>query len=199
MNELVLASGSAARLGMLRAAGVPVRVVRPAVDERALEATLRGAGPGEIALALADAKASEVAERDPGLVLGADQVLWDGAAVIGKPADDQDHLARLHDLAGRPHDLYTGWALLGPGGVRRTGVARTRLWLRDDLTDAELRAYVASGQGAGCAGGYAIEGHAAWLFAHVDGDYFNVLGLPLLDVLGALRDLGWRYPVGAPA
>jgi septum formation protein len=197
VDELVLASASPTRLALLRAAGVPVRGVPAAIDERAIESVLDAGEPTELALVLADAKASEVRRRiGGGLVLGADQVLWDGAAAIGKPANAEEHFSRLRALAGRSHELVTGWVLLGPDGARRAGIERTRLWLRDDLTDAELRAYVASGEGDGCAGGYAIEGHAAWLFERIDGDYFNVLGLPLLSVLGALRDLGWRYPAG---
>jgi septum formation protein len=130
-------------------------------------------------------------------VVGADQVLWDGHEVIGKPADAADHLRRLRGFRGRSHTLLTGWHVVGPGGVHRSGVERTVLWVRGDLSDAELAAYVATGEGTGCAGGYAVEGHGAWLFERIDGDWFNVVGLPLLAVLTALRELGWRYDGGA--
>jgi len=196
--QLILASGSESRLGLLRAAGIDVHPVPPRIDERDLEKSLGVVAPVELALALAQAKADEVAARQRGFILAADQIVVDGGEVIGKPVDDRDHFARLRSLAGRPHELITAWVLLAPGGARRSGVERSRLWLRDDLTDSELRAYVASGQGSGCAGGYAVEGHAAWLIERVDGDLFNVIGLPVLAVVGALRELGWRYPQASP-
>ena len=90
----------------------------------------------------------------------------------------------------------TAWCLVTPAGDERAAVARTRLSMRADLEDAELKAYVAPGEGSGCAGGYAIEGHGAWLFEHVDGDWNNIIGLPLFDVISALRDLGVRYDGG---
>jgi septum formation protein len=178
---------------MLEGAGLSVRAVPPRVDERALQADLGLEDPVEVAIALASAKADEVGTRVQGFVLAADQVLWDGEHVIGKPEDPADHLARLMSLRGREHELLTAWCLRAPDGSRRRGIARTRLTMRDDLTDAELRAYVETGEGSGCAGGYAIEGHGVWLFERIDGDWFNVVGLPLMDVLTALRSLGWRY------
>lgn len=179
---------------MLEAVGLRVLAEPSGVDERALQAGLDTVDPVEVALALARAKAGAVAVRHPTrVVLGADQVLWDGHDVIGKPADPEDHLARLKDLRGRSHDLFTAWCLRAPDGSDLIGTARTRLTLRDDLEDDELAAYVASGEGAACAGGYAIEGHGAWLFEHVEGDWNNIIGLPLFDVLSGLRSLGFRY------
>lgn len=198
MAQLILASGSVSRLGLLRAAGLDLRAVPSTVDERAVQRTLGGARPAEVALALARAKADEVASREMGLILAADQIVVDGSQVIGKPADEAEHLARLQALVGRPHDLLTAWVLRAPTGERREGVERSRLWMRADLTVEELRAYVRSGQGSGCAGGYAIEGHAAWLFERIEGDFFNIVGLPVLAVVGALRELGWRYPQVIP-
>jgi septum formation protein len=196
LQTLVLASGSPWRKQLLEAAGLAVRAVPADVDERSLQAGLDPQDPGGVAVALARAKALDVAGREPGVVLGADQVLWDGEAIIGKPPDPAAHLARLRAFRGRSHDLLTAWCLAAPGRAARVGVVRTRLTVRADLTDAELQAYVASGEGSGCAGGYAIEGHGAWLFERVDGDWTNIIGLPLFEVLGALRDLGWRYPAG---
>ena len=180
---------------MLESAGLSVESVPADVDERGLQATLDDAGPVDVALALAREKARVVAAIRPGLpVLGADQVLWDGVQTIGKPADPDAHLARLRSLRGQTHELVTAWCLVGPGaGMERVGVSRTRLTVRADLEEAELAAYVASGEGSGCAGGYAIEGHGAWLFERVDGDWNNIIGLPLFDVLSALRALGYRY------
>lgn len=193
MQTLVLASSSQWRKQLLEATGIPLDACPAGVDERALEEELGSNDPVEVAMVLARAKAEAVHARLGGFVLGADQVLWDGTEVIGKPADPEDQLARLRALRGRTHDLFTAWALVGPDGDQRVGVERTRLTLRDDLEDAELRAYVDSGEGAGCAGGYAVEGHGAWLFERIDGDWFNVVGIPVLAVLGALRELGFRY------
>lgn len=197
MQTLVLASASPYRRRMLESAGLRVRAQPASLDERSVEAGLGTTDPFEVALALARAKAREVAERCPGeIVLGADQVLWDGEAPIGKPRDPADHLARLKSLRGRTHDLVTAWCLVTSEGQERVGISRTRLTMREDLEDAELQAYVATAEGRGCAGGYAIEGHGAWLFERVEGDWNTIIGLPLFDVLTALRGLGVRYDGG---
>ena len=174
---------------MLESAGLPVHCEAPGVDERAVTLS----DPVELARHLALAKARAVAERHPDAwVLGADQVAWDGSEVFGKPTDPEDHFARLAAMRGTTHDLVTGFALLGPE-LRHLEHVRTRLAVRGDLTDAELRAYVATGEGSGCAGGYAVEGRGVFLFEHIDGSWHNVLGLPLLRVLDVLRAHGWRF------
>jgi len=187
MPTLILASASPSRLAMLRSAGVAVRAVGSHVSE-----VSDLMDPGDRAVALALRKARAVADTaGDAVVLGADQVAYCDGAVFGKPVDSDDHLARLRTLRSRTHSLVTGWALVGPHG-EVTGRCVTALHGRPDVTDAELAQYVASGEGTYCAGGYAIEGRGALLFRRIEGDYFNVLGLPLLDVLGALRSLGWR-------
>ncbi|TVQ89610.1 MAG: septum formation protein Maf [Deltaproteobacteria bacterium] len=195
--KLTLASRSSYRRALVLAVGLSVEVVPPRVDERAVQRAIGRATASEVASRLARAKAAEVAARVDGLVLGADQVLWDGREVIGKPSDPGDHVRRLQSLRGQCHDLLTGWCLYEGADLVREGLARTTLKVRSDLSDDELRAYVATGEGTDCAGGYAIEGLGGWLFEEVKGDYFNVLGLPLLDVITALRELGWRYPVAS--
>lgn len=188
MTPILLASTSPWRRKMLADAGIAADGVDPGVDEA------RWTDPDPVVTAQwrARAKADAVARAHPDRwVLGADQVVHDGREVFGKPTDPADHLARLRAMRGRAHDLHTAWALVGPGPAAE-GVAVTRMHVRDDLSDAELTAYVACGEGAGCAGGYAFEGRGAFLFSRVDGDFFNVLGLPLLDVMTALRARGWR-------
>ncbi len=190
--RIVLASTSPWRRKLLADAGLVVDAVAPGVDEEIEEPD-----PVLRAVALAVRKAEAVARILPdALVLGADQVATDGASIWGKPTDPEDHLARLRALRGRSHRLVTGWALRGPG-VRREGHQVTTLWGRADLAEEELVAYVACGEGSGCAGGYAIEGRGVFLFERIDGDWFNIVGLPLLPVLGALRELGWRFGEGA--
>lgn len=189
MFELVLASTSPWRRQMLESAGLRVRCESPGVDERAVIES----DPIRLATILAERKADSVARRHPeAWVLGADQVVTDGRDVWGKPVDVADHLARLRSMRGRSHELVTGFALRGPG-LRHTGLERTRMHVRADLHDAELEAYVATGEGAGCAGGYAAEGQGAFLFERIEGDWFNVLGLPLLQVMSVLRAHGWRF------
>ena len=173
---------------MLEDAGLACDAVDPEVDEDGIT----GADPSAVALARATAKAEAVAARFPeALVLGADQVAYLGDEVFGKPRDPDDHLRRLKQLRGRSHTLVTGVALRGPG-VQRSLLERTVIHFRADLQDAELASYVRSGEGSGCAGGYQVEAHGAWLIARVEGDWFNVVGLPVLAVIAALRSLGWR-------
>lgn len=192
MPELILASTSEWRRKMLADVGLVARGVASGVDEGHEGIT----DPPVLARFLARKKAAAVALRHPqAWVLGADQVVCDAVRrdrIWGKPEDPADHLERLRAMRGRAHDLVTGWCLLGPG-VDREGHCETRLHVRADLGDAELAAYVATGEGSGCAGGYMAEGRGAFLFERIDGDWFNVLGLPILDVFGALRDLGWRF------
>ena len=188
MRPLLLASTSPWRRKMLADAGVFARGVAPGVDEDSDQPV-----PSQRAIDLARRKALAVFEQHPeALVLGADQVVPNGNAIWGKPADPVAHLAQLQQLRGASHELVTGWCLVSQDG-ETTGHAVTRMVGRSDLTDAELRAYVATGEGSGCAGGYAAEGQGAFLFERIDGDWNNVLGLPLFDVLTALRARGWRF------
>ena len=189
MKRVVLASTSPWRRRMLADVGVDALGEAPGVDERAFVDD----DPVSLARTLALAKARAVAARHPDAwTIGADQVVHQDGEVFGKPVDADDHRARLGSMRGRSHELVTGWAVVGPEG-EAVGHRVTRMVVRADLDDAELDAYVASGEGAGCAGGYAAEGRGAFLFAAVDGDWFNVVGLPVFDVLGELRRRGWRY------
>ena len=189
LADLVLASTSPWRRKLLEDAGLRVRGVGPDVDERAVT----DADPVRLALELARRKAAAVAAHHPdSWVLGADQVVHQAGEVFGKPRDPSDHRARLGAMRGAQHDLVTGWCLLGPGAPAM-GHATTRMTVRADITDEEIEAYVQGGEGSGCAGGYAVEGQGVFLFERIDGDWFNVIGLPLLDVLTALRARGWRH------
>jgi septum formation protein len=190
MPELWLASTSPYRLRMLEAAGIRVRAQAPGVDEASSETD-----PVRLARELALRKAEALSARRPGdWVIGADQVAHDlvDRAPFGKPADAGDHLRMLRAMVGRSHALVTGVALVGPGfadAVTEVTVMRVRA----DLDEAELRAYVATGEGTSCAGGYAAEGRGAFLFERIEGDFFNVVGLPLLRVFTLLRARGWRF------
>jgi nucleoside triphosphate pyrophosphatase len=191
-DPLVLASRSAARRDMLVAAGVPVEV-RPAdLDERSLESGAGSAGPGTVAAFLAREKALVVARANPGrLVVGADQTLALGARRFAKPVDRAAAGEQLRALAGRTHELHSAVAFVQDTTMlfEHVGVARlTMRPLSDRLIDLYLDA--AGDAAAASVGAYQIEGLGVQLFERLDGDYFTILGLPLLTALDFLRQRG---------
>lgn len=191
--EIILASGSPWRQQLLQSVGVRCRAVSPGLDER----SVHHEDPVELACALALAKARQIRTFYPDcIVIGADQVAHLDGEAFGKPEDPAAHLRRLQALRGREHTLVVGVAVLAPG-LERTLHEASRVRFRAALGDEELAAYVATGEGAGCAGGYQAEGLGAALIAEVRGDWFNVIGLPVYRVLSELRALGWR-PFGLP-
>lgn len=188
---LILASGSATRRDMLVAAGIPVAIVKPEVDERAVEGPLQeqGATGPEIAAALASAKALSVAALRPGrVVLGADQTLTCDNTSFHKPTDEAAARAQIAALCGREHQLHSAFALARDGAILSEGVQTARLSMRA-LNRAFIATYVAqAGEGARTSvGAYQIEGLGAQLFDRIEGDHFTILGLPLLAVLAGLR------------
>ncbi|HEX4043566.1 MAG TPA: Maf family protein [Xanthobacteraceae bacterium] len=192
-EPLLLASRSKARQALLRAAGVPVEVKPADVDERSLEAAASRAPPGAIAAVLARAKASAVATQCPGrLTLGADQTLALGAACFAKPADMAAARAQLCELRGQTHELHSAVAFVRDDQALFEHVGIARLTMRafsDSFLDCYLEAVGAAATTS--VGGYQIEGPGVQLFERIEGDYFTVLGLPLLAVLDFLRGDGW--------
>jgi septum formation protein len=183
--RLVLASGSPRRAALLARLGWTPEV-RPAdIDE-----TVRpGEAPGALVDRLARTKAATVAVgRDDEVVLAADtEVALDGR-VLGKPRDDEDAAAMLRALAGRTHEVVTGLAVLRDE-VCRTDLVTTRVTFRA-LTAAEVAWYVGTGEPAGKAGGYGLQGAGAALVARLDGSDTNVVGLPLAATVTLLRSVG---------
>lgn len=171
-----------------------------AIESRLDEHSYTEPDPVLRARGLALAKARLVARSEPSsVVIGADQVAHMDGEVFGKPADADDHFARLRAMRGRSHALVTGVAVIAPDNERvfhETSI----IWMRADVTDAELAAYVRSGEGAGCAAGYQAEHLGAQLIERVEGDWFNVIGLPIYRLVTVLRELGWRPDAlgGAP-
>ncbi len=189
---LILASTSPIRRQILERAGLGFVCVAPEVDE-----TITGGLSAEdVAMSLAESKARSVADRHPdAVVIGADQVCeWEGE-LLGKPADARAARAQLEKLSGNTHRLITGVTVFGVqpprGGVRRVECFsdETLLTMRA-LSPDELEAYVNTGEWQGCAGSYRLEGRGIHLMERIRGDYFNVLGLPLVPLLKVLRQFG---------
>jgi septum formation protein len=195
-EPLVLASRSRTRQALLAAAGIPVDV-RPAdLDERRLEAVASSPEPGAIALHLAREKASAVAKRNPGrLTLGADQTLALDSECFAKPGDRAAATAQLRALRGRTHKLHSAIAFVQDSTVLFEHVSVARLTMRV-FSDQFLELYLdAVGTAATTSvGAYQIEGLGIQLFDRVDGDYFTVLGLPLIEALAFLRRRGCLAP-----
>jgi septum formation protein len=191
-KPLVLASGSRIRQMLLAAAGVPVEV-RPAnLDERTIESSAASQAPGAIAQLLARAKAGDVAKLNPGrLTLGADQTLALGAERFAKPADRAAARQQLRALSGGSHELHSAIAFVRDEKILFEHVGVARLTVRA-LSDRFLDSYLdAVGDAATTSvGGYQIEGLGIQLFERIEGDYFTVLGLPLLAALDFLRQHG---------
>lgn len=192
-QPLLLASGSATRRDMLLAAGVPVEIAKPEIDERAVEAPLRAAGaaPDAVASALARAKALVVSQARPGrLVLGADQTLTCDGEAFHKPATRMAAADQIAALSGRTHELHSAFVIARDDAVVAEGVAVARLAMRVLSPDVILRYLdIVADAALLSVGGYQLEGLGAQLFERIEGDHFTILGLPLLAVLAALRDL----------
>jgi septum formation protein len=191
-EPLVLASGSRIRQMLLAAAGIPVDVRPPHLDERAVESGAASQAPGAIAGLLARAKASAVAKLNPGrLTLGADQTLALGAERFAKPADRTAARHQLRALSGRSHELHSAIAFVQDETILFEHVGVARLTMRA-LSDRFLDSYLdAVGDAAPTSvGAYQIEGLGVQLFERIDGDYFTVLGLPLMPALDFLRQHG---------
>ena len=191
---IVLASKSRSRAAVLAGAGVAFETEDSQVDEGALKTRLLadGAGPREVAERLGEAKALAVSARRPdALVIGADQTLDLGGALYDKPADLAEARRHLTAMRGRGHALHGGIVAAERGEVVWRTTETSRLWMRD-FSDAFLDGYLARGGAALLAsvGCYQLEGEGAQLFERIEGDYFAILGLPLLPLLAFLRERG---------
>ena len=184
-TSLVLASASPRRRELLGRFRVPFEV-DPAVGPEVIPPQ---AGPGDIVKALSLAKARETAQRHPGaLVIGADTVVALDDTVLGKPADAADAARMLRALSGRAHKVYTGVSLVRDGETVSRAV-ETAVYFRP-LTEREIQAYIATGEPMDKAGAYGIQGLASLFVEKIEGDYFNVVGLPLCALGEMLETMG---------
>lgn len=190
--HVVLASRSEVRRTMLANAGVAVDVDAAAIDEQEVKAALRGdgAGPAEASEALAELKAQRVSRRRHGaLVIGADQILECGGTWFDKPSDLAQAATQLRTLSGNTHRLIACCCVVRDG---------TRLWHHTDRAELTMRPLsedfvrdylsVLGERALASVGAYQLEGLGAQLFSRISGDFFTILGLPLLPLLGFLRE-----------
>jgi septum formation protein len=193
-QPLVLASGSPRRADLLRMLGIRFEAVPADLDEERLP----GESPEAYAQRTAREKAAAVAPLRPGaFVLAADTIVVLDGEVLGKPADRAAAAAMLLRLQGREHRVQTAVAVADPDGAVRAAVETTRVRFRP-FDRAEAAAYAATGEPLDKAGAYGIQGQGATLVEAVDGDFFAVMGLPIVRSLRLLEAAGWRYQFRVP-
>lgn len=190
MTHILLASGSEIRATLLRQAKVDFRIEKPRVDEDAIRDALvaEGAKPRDVADALAEAKARRVSAKFPGeLVLGCDQVLDFEGTLLSKPASPDEAIAQLKAFRGKRHMLLSAAVIYEDAKPVWRHVGQVRLYVRD-ASDEWIDDYVARNWDSirHAVGAYKLEEEGVRLFTRVEGDYFNVLGMPLLEILSYL-------------
>lgn len=190
MAKVVLASKSAARRAVLEGAGVPFETAVAGVDEDAVKTSLlaEGATPRDVADALAELKAIRISRARPDFVVGADQTLEFEGKLYDKANTLEEARERLKALRGKPHKLHSAVVVAKDGAPIWREVVTAKLTMRD-FSDAFLDDYLAleGDEALGSVGCYRLEGPGAQLFAKIEGDYFAILGLPLLGLLDFLR------------
>jgi septum formation protein len=187
--KLILASASTRRAEILHAAGFSFSILSSAIDETPYPAE----SAHDLVQRLATAKAELVAARTmgPAIVIGADTEVTLEGHIFGKPRSTDDARHMLEKLSGRTHSVLTGVTIIRlPDAERRSFVESTLVHF-DQLSSDEITRYLASDEPHDKAGAYAIQGRAGRYIPRIEGDYFNVVGLPLAHVTQALADLGW--------
>jgi septum formation protein len=186
--RFVLASASPARLSTLRNAGIEPEVVVSGVDED----TISAESPRELVQVLADSKAAAVAARiaEPSLVLGCDSLLELDGTPLGKPGTAEAAIERWKQMRGRSGVLHTGHCLIDTESGRQVGATSSTTVHFADVTNAEIAAYVATGEPLNVAGAFTIDGLGGWFIESIEGDHHNVVGLSLPLLRTLVRDLG---------
>jgi septum formation protein len=174
-EKLVLASGSPRRAEILERAGWPHEIMVAGIDE----SVLPNEEPAVYVQRLARSKAEAVASRlSDGVVLGADTTVVVANQILGQPVDDADARRMLRLLNAKWHDVLTGVAVVRVGGETRVAFETTRVRFAE-MSEKEIDWYIATGEPFGKAGAYAIQGKASLFIAEIEGDYFNIMGLPI--------------------
>lgn len=189
---LVLASSSPFRRMLMENAGLAFESRAAEIDERKIEAGLEGASPDQVALTLARAKAAEVSGHSLGaLVIGSDQTMSLGSRVYHKPKTQAEAKENLLSLSNRTHRLNSAIAFARDGEIVWEHVAHADLTVRS-LSETFVDRYLSRvGEKVyGSVGAYQLEGEGIQLFSKIEGDYFTILGLPMLPLLEKLRELG---------
>lgn len=185
--DIVLASASPRRADLLASAGIMVRACPSSIDESHME----GETPEGHALRLAAEKAREVASSVNGrYFIAADTIVVSDGEIMGKPNDAADAERMLRKLSGSAHEVITAYTVLDSLTGREISEAVKTLVYFRTLHDEEIRSYIASGCPFDKAGAYAIQGAAAQMIRRIEGSYTNVVGLPLCEVVEALRNVG---------
>ena len=174
-EKLVLASGSPRRAEILERAGWPYEIIVAGIDETVLP----NEEPAAYVQRLARSKAEAVANRlEEGLVLGADTTVVIANQILGQPVDEADARRMLRLLNAKWHDVLTGVAVVRVGGETRVGYQRTRVRFAE-MSEKEIDWYIATREPFGKAGAYGIQGNASLFIEEIEGDYFNIMGLPI--------------------
>jgi septum formation protein len=189
--RLILASQSPRRAELLERIGLTFEVAPAHIDESYLDHE----APDAHAERLAREKAQTISRREPdALVVGSDTIVVIDGQVLGKPRDQAEAVAMLTRLSGRSHEVFTGVAVTRGERVE-SALERVRVRFRA-LDRSECEAYVATGEPMDKAGAYGIQGYGSSIVEAVQGDYFAVMGLPIVRTLDLLRRHGWRYTFG---
>lgn len=192
-NEIILASGSQIRATLLKNAGLTFRVQTSNVDESAYKASMRqeGVSPKEQAEFLAELKAEKVSLKTDGLVIGADQMMSLEGEGFDKPATRDEAFERLKYFSGKTHYLESAIVVCQKGEAIWRQVNRPKLTMRE-LSDDFIHGYLdqIGDEAYKSVGAYQLEGLGVQLFSAIEGDYFSILGLPLLPLMNFLRDRG---------
>lgn len=190
MPKLILASGSAARRDMLQSAGLEFGVQPADIDETSVITSLHGSSAQSIAAALAQAKALKIAQDNPdALVIGSDQILECEGQMFEKAKDADEARLKLQTLRGKTHTLISAVCVARGNKILFEAGDEAQLTMHD-FDDAFLEGYIAAAGNVltSCVGAYALEQSGAWLFNDIKGNYHTILGMPLLPLLGYLRE-----------